>query len=141
MNFSKLVRPILMGLFACLLVTSSQAQNKTISGKVTDAKDGSPLLGASVVVKGSKLGTQTGADGTFRIAVPSSVTTLVISSVGFASQEINIQNKTSVEVSLKATNEQLGEVVVIGYGTRKLKDATGSVVSLGEKSFNKGIIS
>ena len=141
MNFSKLVRPILMGLFACLLVTSSQAQNKTISGKVTDAKDGSPLLGASVVVKGSKFGAQTGADGTFKIAVPSATTTLVISSVGFASQEINIQNKTSVEVSLKATNEQLGEVVVIGYGTRKLKDATGSVVSLGEKSFNKGIIS
>ena len=129
MNFSKLVRPILMGLVACLLVISSQAQNKTISGKVTDAKDGSALAGASVVVKGSKLGSQTGADGSFKISVPSSATTLVVSSVGFASQEINISGKSSVDVSLAASTDQLNDVVVIGYGTARKKDLTGSVVS------------
>ncbi|MDB5211632.1 MAG: TonB dependent receptor, partial [Sediminibacterium sp.] len=88
MNFSKLVRPTLVGLFACLFVISSQAQNKTVTGKVSDAKDGSAMVGASVVVKGSQTGTQTGADGSFRISVPSSATTLVVSSVGFGTKEV-----------------------------------------------------
>jgi len=140
MNFSKLVRPMLMGLFACLCIISAQAQNKTITGKVTDAKDGSVLVGASVVVKGSKAGTQTGADGTFKITVPSSTTTLVISSVGYANQEVNVQSRTSVEVALSATNDQLNEVVVIGYGTARKKDLTGSVVSVQAKNFNQGVI-
>ncbi|MES2004931.1 MAG: SusC/RagA family TonB-linked outer membrane protein [Bacteroidota bacterium] len=140
MNFSKLVKPILMGLFACLSVISSQAQNKTISGKVTDAKDGSAMVGASVVVKGSKTGTQTGADGTFKLSVPSSATTLVISSVGFGSQEVSIQGRASVDVSLTASNDQLNEVVVIGYGTARKKDLTGSVVSVQAKNFNQGVI-
>jgi iron complex outermembrane receptor protein len=140
MNFRKLVIPTLVGLFACLLVTSAQAQNKTISGKVTDSKDGSALVGASVVVKGSKTGTQTGADGTFKISVPSSSTTLVISSVGFGSQEISISGKTSVDVTLTATNDQLNEIVVIGYGTSRKKDLTGSVVSVQAKNFNQGVI-
>jgi iron complex outermembrane receptor protein len=106
MNFSKLAKPILMGLIACLLVITTQAQNKTISGKVTDAKDGSPLVGASVVVKGTTVGTQAGADGTFKLSVPSSATTLVVSSVGYGSQEVSIGNKTSVDVKLSATNDQ-----------------------------------
>lgn len=140
MNFSKLVKPILMGLAACVFVISSQAQNKTISGTVKDAKDGSPLAAASVVVKGSKLGTQTGADGSFKISVPSSASTLVISSVGFGNQEISISGKSFVEVSLSATNDQLNEVVVIGYGTARKKDLTGSVVSVQAKNFNQGAI-
>ena len=140
MNFSKLVRPILMGLAACVFVISSQAQNKTISGSVKDAKDGSPLVGASVLVKGSKTGTSTGADGAFKLSVPSSATTLVVSSVGFGSQEINISGKSSVDVSLSATNDQLNEVVVIGYGTAKKKDLTGAVVSVQAKNFNQGAI-
>lgn len=140
MNFTKLVRLTLVGLFACLFVISSQAQNKTISGKVTDSKDGSAMVGASVVAKGTKTGTQTGSDGTFKITVPSSTAILVISSVGFGSQEVNISNRTSVNVSLQATIDQIGEVVVVGYGTRKVKDATGSVASLTTKDFNKGVI-
>jgi TonB-linked SusC/RagA family outer membrane protein len=140
MNFTKLVRPTLVGLFACLFVISSQAQNKTITGKVTDSKDGSALVGASVVAKGTQVGTQTGTDGTFRLSVPSSTTTLVISSVGFGSQDVNISNRSSVDVSLTATNDQLSEVVVIGYGTSRKKDLTGSVVSIQAKNFNQGVI-
>lgn len=140
MNFTKLAKPTLVGFIACLCTFFVQAQTKTISGKVTDSKDGSPMVGASVTVKGSKTGTQTGSDGTFKIGVPASATTLVISSVGFGSQEVSIRNQTSINVSLKATNEQLGEVVVIGYGTRKVKDATGSVAALTLKDFNKGAI-
>ena len=140
MNCKKLLTPMLMGLFACLFVLNAQAQNKTITGKVTDAKDGSPLQAVSVVVKGSKSGTQTGADGTFRISVPSSTTTLVISSVGFASQEVNVASRSNVEVSLASSADQLNDVVVIGYGTARKKDLTGSVVSLQAKNFNQGAI-
>jgi len=140
MNFSKLVRPTLVGLIACLFVISSQAQNKTISGKVTDSKDGSALAGASVVVKGSKAGSQTGADGSFKISVPSSASVLVISSVGFGSQEVNISGKLSVDVALSASTDQLNDVVVIGYGTARKKDLTGSVVSVQAKNFNQGAI-
>ncbi len=140
MNFTKLAKPTLVGFIACLCTFFVQAQTKTISGKVTDSKDGSPMVGASVTVKGSKTGTQTGADGTFKLSVPSSVTALVISSVGYGTAEVNIQNKSSVNVSLNATNDQLGEVVVIGYGTSRKKDLTGAVTSVKAKDFNAGLV-
>ena len=104
--------PTLLGLFACLFVISAQAQTRTISGKVTDAKDGSPLAGVSVVVKGSKVGAQTAGDGTYRISVSSNAT-LVFSSVGFGDKEVAVGANSSVNVSLAATNEQLGEVVQV----------------------------
>jgi TonB-dependent starch-binding outer membrane protein SusC len=140
MNVKMLARLTLVGLFACVLSLFSQAQNKTITGKVTDSKDGSALAGASVVVKGSKLGSQTGADGTFKISVPTSTTTLVVSSVGYGSMNVDVQNKSSVEVSLAATSDNIGEVVVIGYGTSRKKDLTGSVTSVKAKDFNQGPI-
>lgn len=140
MNLTTLAKGML---YLCLAVfsTSALAQNKVVTGKVTDSKDGSAIQSASVLLKGTKEGTQTGSDGTFKISVPSDASTLVVSFLGFASQEVSVKGKTSVVVSLKATSDQIGDVVVIGYGTRKVKDATGSVVSLGEKSFNKGVIS
>jgi iron complex outermembrane receptor protein len=140
MNVKMLARLTLVGLFACVLSLFSQAQNKTITGKVTDSKDGSALAGASIVVKGSKLGSQTGADGTFKISVPSATTTLVVSSVGYGSQNVDVQNKSSIDVSLAATSDNIGEVVVIGYGTSRKKDLTGSVTSVKAKDFNQGPI-
>ncbi len=139
MNFSKIVKSSFIGLFLGLLAFNAQAQNKTVTGKVLDAKDGSPIAAASVVAKGTFTGAKTAADGTFAITVPSSVTKLVVSSVGYSSKEVSAEG--NVTVSLNQTSEQLNEVVVVGYGTRKVKDATGAVVSLGEKSFNKGVIS
>jgi TonB-dependent starch-binding outer membrane protein SusC len=114
MNFTKLAKPMLMGLLACLCSFLVQAQTKTITGKVTDRKDGSPLSAVSVTVKGAKTGTQTDATGAFRINVPASARTLVISSVGYANQEVSIENKTSIQVSLGSVSEQLSDVVVIG---------------------------
>ncbi|MBY0482097.1 MAG: SusC/RagA family TonB-linked outer membrane protein [Chitinophagaceae bacterium] len=140
MNVKMLARLTLVGLFACVLSLFSQAQNKTISGKVTDAKDGSALAGASVVVKGSKAGAQTGADGTFRLSVPTATSTVVVSSVGYATQSIDIQNKTSIDVALTAISDNIGEVVVIGYGTSRKKDLTGAVTSVKAKDFNQGPI-
>lgn len=137
MNF-KIVKSSFIGLFVGLIALNAQAQNKTVTGKVLDAKDGSPVAAASIVAKGTSSGAKTAADGSFAITVPSSVTKLVVSSVGYSSKEVDANG--TVTVSLNQTSTQLEEVVVVGYGTRKVKDATGAVVSLGEKSFNKGVI-
>ena len=115
------------------------AQQKTITGTVSSDKDGSPVGGVSVIAKGSKSGTQTAADGSYSISVAQSVTKLVFTSIGYASQEISIGNSGTANVVLVATAEGLSEVVVIGYGTARKKDLTGSVGSLKEKDFNKGV--
>jgi TonB-dependent starch-binding outer membrane protein SusC len=130
----------LLGFVLLLLFPAAVfAQNKTISGKVTDSKN-SPVAGASVVAKGSTTGTSTNATGDFTLLVPEAINTLVVSSVGFTSIDVDITGKTSVEVSLTdaATND-LNEVVVIGYGTARKRDLTGSVSTVGSKDFNKGV--
>ena len=113
------------------------AQDKIVSGKVTDARDGSAMAGATVSVKGTTIATQTASDGTFKLKVPSNATTLVISSIGFASFETAITDGT-LNVSMKSTTNILNDVVVIGYGSVRKKDLTGSVVAITEKDFNKG---
>lgn len=116
----------------------SIAQTRVVTGKVTDSRDGSALQGASVTAKGSTAGTQTDAGGTFSITVATTVTTLVVSSVGYTAQEVSIQGISSVDISLVLSNTSLGEVVIIGYGTARRKDLTGSVATISTKDFNKG---
>jgi len=115
------------------------AQDRVVSGRVTDSKDNSGVPGVTVTPKGTKTGTQTGSDGSFRISVGSGVSTLVFSSIGYATQEVDITGKNTVDVSIVVSNAQLGEVVVTGYGTARRKDITGSVASLKPKDFNKGV--
>ncbi len=126
--------------FPCLLFFSLTAfsQEKTITGKVTDPKDGSPLPGVSVTAKGSAAGTSTRADGTYRISVSPSTTVLVFSFVGHEPQEVSIDGRSSIDVQLAASNATLGEVVVTGYGTARKKDLTGSITTLTAKDFQKG---
>ena len=118
---------------------SALAQEKVVTGKVTDSKDGSPVIGASVQPKGSTTGTSTSADGSFRISLPSGINTLVVSSAEFERQEVDVTDKSSVEVSLVATAAGLSEVIVIGYGTVRKKDLTGAVTTVQAKDFNKGV--
>ncbi|MGZ4048769.1 MAG: carboxypeptidase-like regulatory domain-containing protein, partial [Bacteroidia bacterium] len=101
------------------------AQN-TVKGVVT-TKDGSAIPGVSVLVKGTKIGTQTAPDGSFTITVPANSNTLVISAVGFTRQEIPIGGQSSINVSLETATSTLTDVVVIGYGTARKKDLTGSI--------------
>jgi len=126
--------------FPCLLFFSITAfsQEKTITGKVTDSKDGSAMPGVSVTAKGSATGTQTNADGTYRISVSSSTTALVFSFVGYEAQEISIGGKSSISIQLVNSNATLGEVVVTGYGTARKKDLTGSITQITSKDFQKG---
>jgi TonB-linked SusC/RagA family outer membrane protein len=124
-----------------LLLCLSQivfAQNKTITGTVTD-KNGIPVSGVSVMAKGSTSGTTTNSSGNFSLTIPSSVNTLVISSVGFTSKDIDISGRTSVDIALTESVSVMNEIVVIGYGTAKKKDLTGSVASVQAKDFNKGV--
>ncbi|MFC4231184.1 SusC/RagA family TonB-linked outer membrane protein [Parasediminibacterium paludis] len=133
------LKRLLIAALAFCFVTLANAQEKTVSGKVTDAKDGSALQGVSVFVKGSTKGTQTGPDGTFKIKVSSGATALTFSSVGFASQDVTI-GTGDVFVKLVQNNASLNEVVVIGYGTTRKKDLSGSVTTVSSKDFVKGAI-
>src|SRR5512138_1296130 len=136
MYCERLLRAIVL---PCLLLLSLTgfSQEKMITGKVTD-QNGSGIPGVSVTAKGSTVGTQTGTDGTFRLSVKSSVTTLVFSSVGYATQEVSISGAT-IDVKMAVSNATLGEVIVsTGYGTARKKDLTGSITQISSKDFQKG---
>ncbi len=126
-------------LILLMLSSIAWAQDRIITGKITDSKDGTPLPGVSVLVKGTKVGTKTDANGIFRISVPANSQTLVISSVGFTQQELSITG-SDVNVNLVASNSSLNEIVVVGYGTTRKKDLTGAVASVSSKDFVKGAI-
>jgi TonB-dependent starch-binding outer membrane protein SusC len=129
------------GMIMLLLIAQiSFAQNRVITGKVTDTKDGSGVAGATVSVKGTRIAVQTTVDGSFSISVPSNTTTLVISSVGFGTQEVSIEGKSSADVSLVVTNTTLTEVVATGYGSVRRKDLTSAITTITSKDFTKGPI-
>lgn len=117
-----------------ILLLGSQAAfaQKTITGKVTDAK-GSGTAGVTVTVKGTQTATQTGSDGSYTITVPNDNSTLVFSSVSFTTQELSVNGKSPLNLVLSPTNTQLNEVVVIGYGTQVRKYMTGSVSKIDSK--------
>src|SRR5687767_10497114 len=114
------------------------AQDRLVTGKITDTQS-SPIANATVSVKGGTAGTQTNAQGNFQLRVPASATTLVVSSIGYGAKEITI-GTGEVLISLEQTNTGLNEVVVVGYGTARKRDLTGSVTAITSKDFNKGAI-
>jgi len=122
----------LLLLLMCVSISASQifAQGKVVKGKVTDEKDGSPLTGVSVVVKGTNFGTTTDKDGAFSLTLPTGAKTLVLSSVNFTSQEVPIGNQSIFSIALVSEEKTISEVVVIGYGTQRKKDLTGSVAQV-----------
>ncbi|MBO9638711.1 MAG: TonB-dependent receptor [Siphonobacter aquaeclarae] len=124
---------ILFGLLFWLAAGSVSAQtgDRKITGKVTDSQ-GQGIPGVSIVAKGSTKGTVTGADGTFQLTT--SAGTLVFSSVGFTTQEVQLGAQTDLKVSLSEENKALNEVVVVGYGTQKKVNMTGSVATIGAAS-------
>lgn len=128
-NKNKILR--LAFCFYSLLIISlgSFAQKKLVSGKVTD-ENNVPLSGASVSSNHSKTVVKTGSAGDFSIPVNNSDTALTFSFVGFKSQSVGIQNKTSLTVALTAQAATLDQVVVVGYGTQKRKDVTGAISSV-----------
>ncbi len=120
-------------------VSAAMAQTGTVSGTVTDASDGSPLPGTTVQIKGTTTGTVTDINGKYSITVNGNVT-LEFSYIGYETQSVEVKPNTTVNISLKPTAANLNELVVIGYGVEKKKDATGSVTAVSSKDFNKGAI-
>lgn len=120
---------LLLLLAVVLCIAQLQAQTRVITGKVTD-DTGSPVPNASVIIKGTNTGTTTQSDGTYSIAVPQSSRILIISAVGYSPLELSIGARSVVDASLKARDKELQEVVVVGYGTARKKDVTGSIVSV-----------
>src|SRR5690349_2887753 len=125
-------------LLLCLASIKTLAQS-TVTGTITDSATRNPLQSVSVLVKGTATGTQTGADGKFKIAVPAGATTLVVTSVGYGSKDVAI-GSGDMSISLSSSSSILTDVVVIGYGTARKKDLTGSIATVGQKDFQKGTI-
>ncbi len=108
------------------------AQTKEITGKVTDAKDGTPIVGATVKAKGFNTSTATGQDGNFKISVDNKAQSLEISYIGFNRLVVQVTGKP-IAVQLQQSDKSLTEVVVVGYGKALKKDVTGSISRLGSK--------
>nr|WP_250775644.1 TonB-dependent receptor [Dyadobacter sp. MSC1_007] len=111
--------------------------DKTVSGKVTASEDNLPIPGVSVVLKGSKTGTNTDVDGVFKISIPDDNAVLVFSAVGFVTQEIPVGTKSVIDIALSSDLKTLTEVVVVGYGTQKKSQLTGAISSVGAKEINE----
>jgi TonB-dependent starch-binding outer membrane protein SusC len=109
-----------------LLYTAAFSQ-KNVTGKVTNATDNQPVPGATVIVKGTKVGTTTGADGAFTISVPSGRNTLVISNVGYDEMQVDVSDVSTVMATLKERTGNLNEIVVTGYSSQRKKDIIGAV--------------
>ena len=128
-----LVALLLMG---CLQLF---AQTRTIKGEVTDAQNGDPLIGATIMVEGEKGGTVTDFDGNFVLQVSSSAKKIKVSYIGYIDKILAVSE--NMKVKLESDSKALADVVVIGYGTARKSDLTGSVATVKAKDFNKGLVS
>ena len=126
-------------LFAILLIPLTLlAQNKTITGTVID-QNGTRVLNATVTAKNTQLATQTGNDGTFSLTMPSRVNTIVVTYVGATPVEVSVAGRNEVTVAVNITGSQMGEVVVIGYGTARKANLTTAQTSIGQKEIKRTV--
>ncbi|HEY0679617.1 MAG TPA: TonB-dependent receptor [Chitinophagaceae bacterium] len=121
------MRKLFLLSWLCCIAAIAMAQTKTITGKVTDQKTGTPLPGVSISVKGTQLGTTSKEDGSFSITIPSDSRALVFSYLGYGDEERSIERVNSLNVSLsEGEGRKLDEVVVVAYGTQQKKEITGA---------------
>src|SRR6185312_16091030 len=120
----------LMIIITFIFLSLSTMAQVTVSGKVTNEKDGTPLANVTVSVKGTTSGTTTDVQGAYEISVPDASSVLVFSSTGFTSKEVTVGNQTTIDVALNTKANVLNEVVVIGYGTVNRRDLTGAVTTV-----------
>jgi TonB-linked SusC/RagA family outer membrane protein len=121
---------LLVVLMLCMGIAAN-AQEQTVNGTVTS--DGKPLAGVNILVRGTKTGATSNADGSYGIKIPQGNATLIFSFVGYTSQEVIVKGQSSVDIILVSENKSLDDVVVIGYGTQKKRDLTGAVSSVKAK--------
>ena len=116
-----------------LLCVGAFAQERKITGRITDGNDSSPLPGANVVVKGTQTGVVTDANGQFSLNVAAGRDVLTVSAIGYASQDIAIGNRSALTIAMTADIKTLNEVVVTGYGAQAKRDITGAVATVDTK--------
>ena len=138
--FSKVrKRGILLAALLLMGCLQLLAQTRTVKGEVTDAQNGEALIGATVTVEGEKGGTVTDFDGNFSLQVSSSAKKIKVSYIGYIDKILAISE--NMNVKLESDSKALADVVVIGYGTARKSDLTGSVATVKAKDFNKGLVS
>lgn len=123
-----------------LVLGSATYAQRTITGKVTDAATGDPLIGANVLAVGTTTGTATDIDGTYSLEVPEGATELEFSYTGYGTQRVAIGSSNTIDMTLSA-GQALEEIVVVGYGTQKSREITSAITSVKEEEFNKGNVS
>ncbi|MBL0745513.1 SusC/RagA family TonB-linked outer membrane protein [Chryseolinea lacunae] len=128
-SLSKLLTVVL-----CILMAAPAFAQTVLSGKVTTTQ-GDPLPGVNVIVKGTAQGTSTDSQGKFQIEVPQRDAVLTFSFIGFKNQEVTVGNRSTIDVTLEEDIQSLEEVVIVGYGTVKKTDLTGSVSSIKSDAF------
>jgi TonB-linked SusC/RagA family outer membrane protein len=116
------------------LLNSSFAQSQQITGVITDEMK-NPLPGVSIIVKGTTNGTSTDADGVYTLHVPDNNAILIFSFIGYNTEEIPVEGKSTISLNLQPDIQTLSEVIVVGYGTQKKSDVTGAITSVNEKTF------
>jgi TonB-dependent starch-binding outer membrane protein SusC len=133
------------GLIPCFLFIAflafsfnAGAQQRTVSGNVSD-ESGLPLPGVTIVVKGTTNGTITDPEGSYTLGNVPSDATLVYSFVGMRPQEIEVGNRTSINITMEQETIGIEEVVAIGYGTQQRREVSGSVSNISEREFNQGL--
>ena len=113
------------------------AQERTIRGTVTDGETSEALPGVNVVLKGTTIGTITNIEGEYSLSVPNDAATLVFSSVGYSAEEVAINNRSTIDLTLMPDIQALSEVVVVGYGTQEKRDVTAAIASLDKEQISK----
>ncbi|MFN7119083.1 MAG: SusC/RagA family TonB-linked outer membrane protein, partial [Saprospiraceae bacterium] len=124
-------------LFALLWSSSVFTQTITISGTVTAADSGEPLIGANILVQNTAIGTTTEVDGTYSLQVPNANAVLEVTYVGYKTQTVNVAGRTTVDIAMEPDAGLLEEVVVIGYGTQRKGDLTGSIATVEGSELSK----
>lgn len=141
LNFTRQLKYRIWPVAALLLlsVMTAVSQNITVSGTVTDSKDGSSIPGVSILIKGTTIGTITDIDGKYTLeAEPTAI--LVYSFVGYQVIEIKVAGRTKIDVVMEEEAKKLDEVIVIGYGTQRKTDKTGAVAMVTSAELNKGVM-
>jgi TonB-dependent starch-binding outer membrane protein SusC len=129
-------------LLACFLVllagTVVFAQDRSVSGRVTDSETGEGIPGVNILIQGTTSGSVTDIDGSYTVEIPSGETTLLFSYVGYKTQAIDVGNRSTLDVALESDVTALSEIVVVGYGTQERKEITSAVASVKSEDFNQG---
>ncbi|OAV44337.1 SusC/RagA family TonB-linked outer membrane protein [Lewinella sp. 4G2] len=135
----KQIMPRGLVLFALLLVSHLMVAQSTVTGTLTDADSGDPLIGAYILAVGTSTGAVTDYDGNYSVTVPAGVTQLQFSYTGYSNQVVDINGQSVINLAM-TSGQDLEEVVVIGYGTVKRDEVTGAVETVSSAQFNQGAV-